>query len=120
MARAPIKVSIERYAYPRISTMYEVPATLVGDLAVHRPVYWHEGDTPHASDKGWTVSHVRTGLGLGSALPDRVPETTRADLIAWAEAIQAACPAFFAAARIDDRETMKALAVDVRDKGRAL
>lgn len=125
MARATITVRIERYAYPRGTTDYKVPATLVGDLAVHRPVFWHDGDTPHASGKGWTVTHHATGLGLGTALGNSRPEDwTRAKLVQWAERLQQAVPDFFTAIReggaVVDNARAMALIPTVKAEGRRL
>lgn len=74
----------------------EVPATIRGELAVHRPVYWYLGEEPQPSDKGWTVTHVPTGLSLWRAMPTRLQAgTTRKALADWAERFQAAIPEFF-------------------------
>lgn len=97
-----INVFVERYAYPRVSTMTETPARIVGALAVHRPVYWGEGDFPEQSNRGrkpegWTVTHIASGKSVASVHFDRCIGYKRADLIQWVEAWQEACPEWFAA-----------------------
>jgi len=97
MTRQTIKVFVERYAYPRVSGMFGTPATVVGCLAVHRPVHWWEGDTLCArKPDGWTVAHVASGMSVASVHAGRCIGEKRADLIAWAKAWQEACPEWFA------------------------
>ena len=113
----------------------EIDAVVRGDLAIHR----YATVTPEGVldiGKSWTVSHVPTKDKLSSALPRRLRDyrVTRRELIAWAEAIQAACPAFFEAARdpeayraamLKEQRTgnngpLSALARDVINKGYSL
>ena len=101
---------------------HDIPATIVGDLAVHRRGYLEADGTVRMSDRYWRVTHAPTGETLGDRpLPIALRNCRRArDLIAWAAAIQEACPDFFAAAREGDRERMQALVGDLIDRGRAL
>ena len=105
---------------------HDMPATIVGELAVHRHGYL-EADgalriSTRARARHWRVTHTLTGEHLGDRpLPIALHNCKRArDLIAWAAAIQEACPDFFTAAREGDRERMRALVGDLIDKGRAL
>lgn len=76
----------------------ETEATIVESLAVHRPVYQYMRGAPvTVAKKGWTVSHVATGLGLGRMIPDDT-FAKRADAIAWAQAVQAVDPEAWAQA----------------------
>lgn len=105
----------------------EVPAMVRGDLAVHRPAWIkppNEGGALSTFTKAWTVSHIPTGDRVESAMPARFKDrgaitATRSQLLAWAEAWQAACPEFFAATR-EDRVPSIELCRDALDKGRAL
>lgn len=83
----------------------DIAATVRGDLAVHRHA-WVKGDgSLSVYGKGWTVSHIPTGLKTDASLPHRLRDTgLRADLLKWCEAVQEACPEFFAAARQPDYE----------------
>lgn len=96
------RTTIGRYAYPQREEIAVIPATLVGDLAVHRGPFWGEGELPDAKTltlRGkWTVSHIPSGLSLrslASSLPQR-----KADMVQWARDIQAACPEAFAVLRL--------------------
>ena len=78
----------------------DAPATVRGDIAVHRWGMVQPDGTLSLSKKYWCVSHIPTGASMDRALPLRLrTRAKRADLVAWAEAIQAACPAFFDLAR---------------------
>ena len=100
-----------------------VPATIVGELAVHRR-------GPNA-DGPWVVTHVGTACVVTAAAPPtlRVRPNKRA-LVEWAAAWQVAVPEFFDALRPLGylhgglkKETCPeayALAQDAIDKGRNL
>lgn len=102
--------------------LQDVPATIVGDLAVHRAGYLEADGTVRVSNKYWRVTHAPTGEDLGAKpLPIALHNCQRQrDPVAWAGAVQLACPDFFTAAREGDRERMQALVGDLIDKGRAL
>jgi len=77
---------------------FDIPAKIVGDLAVHRDTGLDNAGEP-ITHKGWTVSHIPTGAAVRSAHPSQCAGATLRDLIAWAKAWQAACPGYFAAVR---------------------
>ena len=66
MKKSTIRYTVERYVYPRVSAEVEVPCRVVGHCAVHRALFWGEGDTPPAkadpSRSNWLVRHIPTGL----------------------------------------------------------
>lgn len=80
----------------------EVPATIIGTLAVHRPVYHYRKGEPLTVDKtDWAVTHVPTGGSLTKYAPSshrNGTRRTRKELLAWAEAIQHHRPAAWAEA----------------------
>lgn len=113
------------YARNVESEWRSIPAYVVGDLAIHRPHYIQPGGELSHLNNRWTVSHVPTGGTIESAFPPRFKHfgavvAKQRELVAWSEAIQAACPEFFLAAREGDKERQHALARDVLDTGRAL
>ncbi len=94
-----ITIEVERYAYPRRSHRFEIPAYIVGSLAVHRAAFWGDGEPPEPADLcrgSWTVTHIATGLHMEAAMP-RAAQATRKAAVTWAERMQEAQPAFFAA-----------------------
>lgn len=99
---ATVSLWVERYAYPRVSAVIDVPAKIIGALAVHKSAYWGSGDVPDAkaaTARGlWTVSHVATGL---QACPPDVKywlsDCQRRTAIDFATRWQAEIPEFFAA-----------------------
>lgn len=126
-----IKISMERYAYPRVSGMFEVPAHVVGALAVNRDWFWGEGDAPDFTGRkpdGWTVTHIASGKTVASVHCGRCIGAKRAELMQWAKRWQEECPEWFAAletvADWSDPEAIKSidaeLTRDAIDKGRAL
>ncbi len=104
-----------------------VDATIRGDLAVHRPATLRpecEGGGLSFYGKEWTISHIPSGDSVQSACPaawrDRGAFTARKrDLLAWAEYHQAACPAFYDAARRGDKEAMAELVGEALNAGKA-
>lgn len=34
-----VSILLERYAYPRVQATVEIPALIVGDIAVHRSIF---------------------------------------------------------------------------------
>lgn len=48
MKKSTICYTVERYAYPRVSAEVEVPCWVVGHCAVHRALFWGEGEAPPA------------------------------------------------------------------------
>ncbi|EQB12678.1 hypothetical protein [Novosphingobium lindaniclasticum] len=109
---ATVTIQLERYAYPRMTASLEIPAMIVGDIAVHRRAFWGEGDAPSAATATrngyWTATHVPSGLNCGMACP--LPERTRkrADVVDWAKRWQAAIPEYFEAARTDPEAANRA------------
>ena len=105
----------------------EISAYVAGDLAIYRPAWISaEGDLS-VSKRSWTVSHIPTGDRVESALPDRLKDrgaiiATRDQLAQWAADWQAACPDFFAAAKVApiNPDVLAAHGRDALDKGRAL
>ncbi len=123
--RQNVALRFAPYARATESEWRGIPATVVGDLAIHRPHFLQpDGSLSHLANR-WTVSHIPTGDTIESAFPPRFKSrgaiiTSKVDLVRWAEALQTACPAFFEAAREGDTERQHALARDVLDTGRAL
>jgi len=97
---ARVSLFVERYAYPRQSARVDVPATLVGRLAVHKSAFWGDGELPDAralTARGkWAVSHAATGL---QACPPDVKNwlatKDRKTAISFSERWQEASPEFF-------------------------
>ena len=111
MKAQTVKLSLERRAF-------DIRAYVVGDLAIHRRAFWVAKGSPLSIGGGWTLSHVPTGLGIESALRGRVP-TTRAPMLAIAEAWQAECPEYFDALRkAGPRPTPAGVPVDVAMQAR--
>lgn len=97
---ATITLTVERYAYPRVTAKVDVPARIVGSLAIHRTLFWGSGDAPPMPDKtgNWRISHIVTGMQ--ACPPDIalwIAENRRANAIDFARIWQEACPEFFAA-----------------------
>jgi len=103
----PIKqtITVELNAYARNEMRpFEIDATVIGDIAVHKPVHWFTKDGDPSQGKGWTVSHLPSGKIVASAVPQRLQscgtiKASQKDLIAFATAWQEQCPAFFDALR---------------------
>lgn len=114
----------------RSSKMVDVPAAIVGELAIHRPGFLQpNGDI--STSRRWTVSHIPTGALVDKALPVRFWDrgaivATRAELVEWAGKWQEVCPEFMAATReldgaaLNSTPELAALARDAMGKGRAL
>ena len=88
----------------------EVPALIVGDLAIHRPVYWFKDGEPYASEKGWAVTHVPSKLSVTRAMPESLQRwgASRNDIKAWAVEFQRRAAPIFDALRAGedvDRDT---------------
>lgn len=97
--KGTIRISVERYAYPRVTKDIDVPAIIVGDIAVHRRVFWGEDDYPTQPNNkaAWTATHIPTGVSAGAELifgNNQKPST----LIDWAAKWQEMAPDFFALA----------------------
>lgn len=98
-------VTLELSAYARNETQaFTIDATVIGDLAVHKPVLWFTKDAVPSQGKGWTVTHLPSGKVVASAVPQRLQsrgaiKASQKDLIAFATAWQTQCPAFFDALR---------------------
>ncbi|WJY17691.1 hypothetical protein QQS45_08525 [Alteriqipengyuania flavescens] len=87
----------------------EVPCTVVGDMAVHRRHTVWKGEV--SVGKGWTITHVATGLPAGRAMgPLDRRDALKRDCVKWAQEWQDACPDFFAALRKGDEARAKELA----------
>ena len=103
----PIKqaITVELSAYARNETRpFDIDATVIGDLAVHKPVHWFTKDGDPGIGKGWTVTHLPSGKTVASAVPQRLQsrgtiKASQKDLIAFADAWQEQCQAFFDALR---------------------
>lgn len=105
----------------------EIDARIVGELAIHRPAWISEAGELSIYRKSWTVSHIPSGDRVESAFPARFKDrgaivATRDQLAQWADAWQAACPAFFDTVRDGSPEggLPVELGRDALDKGRAL
>lgn len=70
------------------SSPVELPAVIVGSLAIHRPAYEYMRGPLTICKTGWAVTHVATGMNVGSRFTDHL--RTRAEHIAWAKAAQEA------------------------------
>ena len=80
----------------------EVPAIIVGSLAVHRAVtQFNRADPPRISDRYWSATHVASGMSLDRYAP-KGPRgesmRTRREHVEWARQIQAADPEAWAKA----------------------
>ena len=99
-----VTIEVERYAYPSRSHKFEIPAFMVGSLAIHREAFWGEGEPPAPADlckRGdWTATHRATGMHLASGMPAHVRKTRKA-AVTWARRLQKLQPAFFAALDAD-------------------
>jgi hypothetical protein len=102
--KGTVTLTMERYQYPRVTAPLEVPAYIVGEIAIHRQQFWGMGDAPELAPidhrSKWMVSHVPTGSSLRVMLPPRFFDgvyvgAKKADLEQWARQVQRACPAFF-------------------------
>jgi hypothetical protein len=117
----PIKqtITVELNAYARNETRpFEIDATVIGDLAVHKPVYWFTKDGDPSQGKGWTISHVPSGKIVASAVPQRLQsrgtiKASQKDLIAFATAWQTQCPDFFGALRDAGKDGLSNIPKDV-------
>jgi len=127
---ATVSLYVERYAYPRLTAKVDVPATIVGSLAIHRTLFWGSGEFPPAPSKkgNWRVSHIATGM---QACPPDVANwlegLKRAQVVEFATLWQSESPEFFAACDKLTRETLsdamqgeelRALARDAIDTAR--
>lgn len=65
----------------------EIPAMIVGDIAIHR--FTNDGE---GFGNTWSASHIPTGSSLASIQSD-YPFRTRRDALAWARACWEACEA---------------------------
>ena len=65
----------------------EIPAMIVGDIAIHR--FTNDGE---GFGSTWSASHIPTGSSLQSIQSD-YPFRTRRDALAWARACWEACEA---------------------------
>lgn len=74
----------------------DVPARIIGDLAVHRDATLQDNGEPSFL-KGWTVLHIPTGASVRTAYRNKCHGAKQRELMAWCEAWQAACPEYFAA-----------------------
>jgi hypothetical protein len=88
VTKATVTVPVYIYCSNDEPRLIEVPAHVVGRLAIHRSVHWFRGQEPKASDKYWTVSHIATGLAVDKAMPQELreqPNVRVRDLKSWAE-----------------------------------
>ena len=116
----PVKLHFTPYMGQDHGASREIQALVVGDIAIHRHAFLNPDGSLLLSKHGWTVSHVPTGDRIASALPARLAKASRADLAAWAQAWQAACPAFFGALHKGDRNAGRALVHTARKAGLSL
>ena len=119
-------------AYPRETRTFEIPAYIVGDIAIHRWTMWGSAkDQEPTTGKAWSATHIPSGLSVDNAMPDRFKDcgaitATRNELAAWAQAWQDKCPEFFDLMRTDTgRELVRSggesrqIMCDARDRARA-
>lgn len=98
-------ITVELNAYARNETRpFTIDATVIGDLAVHKPVHWFTKDANPSQGKGWTVTYIPSGKIVASAVPQRLQsrgtiKASQKELIAFATAWQEQCSAFFDALR---------------------
>lgn len=98
-------ITVELNAYARNETRpFTIDATVIGDLAVHKPVHWFTKDANPSQGKGWTITHIPSGKVVASAVPQRLQsrgtiKASQKELIAFATAWQTQCAAFFEALR---------------------
>lgn len=93
------KITIKLYEYCAAGRYrdYEVAASVVGDIAVHRPVYWFRNEEPKVSPEGWVVTHIPSGLQITRAMPESYK--TRKLMLRWAEEFQRRAADVFATLR---------------------
>lgn len=117
----PIKqtITLELTAYARNATIaHTIDATVIGDLAVHKPVLWFTKDAEPGIGKGWTVTHLPSGKTVASAVPQRLQargtiKASQKDLIAFATAWQEQCSAFFDALRAAGKDGLANIPKDI-------
>lgn len=117
-----VSILLKRYAYPRVQATVEIPALIVGDIAVHRSAFWGDGDLPtipEITKRGhWTATHIPSGLNCAAACPLPERSRKRADVAAWAQAWQAAAPEYFDLARTDHEAANRTFGRDAIDAAR--
>ena len=106
-------------AYARNETRpHDVDATVIGDLAVHKPVLWFTKDANPSQGKGWTITHIPSGKVVASAVPQRLQsrgtiKASQKELIAFAGAWQMQCPTFFDALRAAGKDGLANIPKDM-------
>lgn len=117
-----VSILLERYAYPRVQATVEIPALIVGDIAVHRSAFWGDGELPAVSEitaRGhWSATHIPSGLNCAAACPLPERSRKRADVVTWAQAWQAAAPEYFDLARVDHVAANRIFGRDAIDAAR--
>ena len=88
-----ITIKLYQYCAGNPMQLFDVDALVVGDLAIHRPVFWFHGQEPKVSDKGWVVTHIPSGLQVTRAMPDSYK--TRKVMKAWAVEFQRRAASIF-------------------------
>lgn len=104
---------------------FTVPATIVGELAVHRAVAWYRGNEHLSTLKSWTVTHIATGHSVRLGTPPRFWDrggfiARKRDLVAWAREFQDKASAWFDAVRDNDGAAMQRLRGEAKAIGEAL
>ena len=100
MTMTTVKLRVYAYA-SNLSEVLDVPAHIVGDIAIHRPASYAGGREPlRLSDIGWSVSHIPSGAPIDNARPRnlRHPGNLRS-LKQWAARWQELAPEAFATLR---------------------
>lgn len=82
----------------------DVPAKIVGDLAVHKLVTWYDHQAAPGFGREYAITHIPTGMLIKNVYPRRwfdrgAVVAKQREMVAFAKAFQEACPAFFDAAR---------------------
>lgn len=112
-------ITVELNAYARNETRpHMIDATVIGDLAVHKPVHWFTKDANPSQGKGWTITHIPSGKVVASAVPQRLQsrggiKASQKELIAFATAWQMQCAAFFEALRTAGKDGLANIPTDM-------
>lgn len=108
-------VPLTLFAYAsNISATLDVPAYVIGDLAIHRPASYDGSRRARLADRGWNVSHIPSGMAVNNARPAGLRHASLASLRTWAKRWQEIAAPEFATLR-----ERKAIGPD-RDLGQRL
>lgn len=102
-----VTIKIYQYCGLSLAMAFAVPARIIGDIAVHRSVFWFKGQEPRESNRYRTVTHIPSGLSVERTLPPalRSQYARVRDLAEWARRFQILAADDFATMRTEiDRD----------------